>query len=101
MTGPPGAASLAHHSNASTIMTSSSSSGGISFGGLLRIWFIGLELTGYISWPFLQILFIGLKLTGDISWPWWLVLLPTIIPLGIVAILFLFLGVCLLLKIEV
>jgi hypothetical protein len=54
--------------------SSSSSSGGIGFGGLL------------------QILFIGLKLTGHISWPWWQVLLPTIIGLGIVGILLLILG---------
>lgn len=32
----------------------------------------------------LQVLFIGLKITGYISWPWWQVLLPTLIPLGVV-----------------
>jgi hypothetical protein len=32
----------------------------------------------------LQILFIALKLTGQITWSWWLVMLPTMIPLGIV-----------------
>lgn len=48
--------------------SSNSSSGGVSFTGLL------------------QILFIGLKLTGYINWPWWQVLLPTLIGLGIVAI---------------
>jgi hypothetical protein len=32
----------------------------------------------------LQILFIALKLTGQITWSWWLVMLPTLIPLGIV-----------------
>lgn len=41
-------------------------SGGITFNGLL------------------QILFIALKLTGFISWNWFLVLLPTLIPIGIV-----------------
>jgi hypothetical protein len=32
----------------------------------------------------LQILFIALKLTGQITWSWWLVMLPTLVPLGIV-----------------
>lgn len=49
--------------------SSSSSSGGIGFVGLL------------------QILFIGLKLTNFIAWPWWQVLLPVIIYSGIVAVL--------------
>lgn len=48
-------------------------SGGITFNGLL------------------QILFIALKLTGFISWNWFLVLLPTLIPVGIV-LLGLFIG---------
>lgn len=48
--------------------SSSSSSGGIGFVGLL------------------QILFIGLKLTNYIAWPWWQVLLPTIISLSILFI---------------
>jgi hypothetical protein len=52
----------------SDMPSSSSSSGGISFSGLL------------------QILFIGLKLAGYINWPWWQVLLPTWIGLGFVAI---------------
>jgi hypothetical protein len=52
----------------SDMSSSSSSSGGISFSGLL------------------QILFIGLKLTGYINWPWWQVLLPTWIGLGFVTI---------------
>jgi hypothetical protein len=34
----------------------------------------------------LQILFIALKLTGHITWSWWLVMLPTLIPVGIVAL---------------
>lgn len=36
--------------------TSSSSSGGIGFAGLLTILFIGLKLTGYISWSWLWVL---------------------------------------------
>lgn len=35
----------------------------------------------------LQLLFIGLKLTGYITWSWWCVFLPTLIPLGIVIVL--------------
>jgi len=48
--------------------SSSSSSGGVGFLGLL------------------QILFIGLKLTNFIAWPWWQVLIPTIISLSILVI---------------
>jgi len=48
--------------------SSSSSSGGVGFVGLL------------------QVLFIGLKLTNFIAWPWWQVLLPTIITLSILFI---------------
>lgn len=44
-------------------------SGGTSFLGLLTI------------------AFVVLKLTGVISWSWWLVLLPTLIPTGIVLLL--------------
>jgi hypothetical protein len=32
----------------------------------------------------LQVLFIALKLTGQITWSWWLVMLPTLVPLGLV-----------------
>lgn len=32
----------------------------------------------------LTILFIGLKLTHYIDWNWWLILSPTLIPLGII-----------------
>lgn len=35
---------------------SSSSSGGIGFGGLLTILFIGLKLTGYIDWSWWWVL---------------------------------------------
>lgn len=58
-----------------TMSSSSSSSGGISFVGLL------------------QILFIGLKLTNFIAWPWWQVLLPMIIYLGIVVFLLLLVAI--------
>ena len=37
----------------------------------------------------LQIVFITLKLCNVISWSWFLVLLPTIISVGLIAILFL------------
>lgn len=35
---------------------SSSSSSGIGFSGLLTVLFIGLKLTGYITWPWLWVL---------------------------------------------
>ena len=35
----------------------------------------------------LQVLFIALKLTGHITWSWWLVMLPTLIPVGIMAVI--------------
>lgn len=35
---------------------------------------------GFLGW--LQLLFIGLKLTGYITWAWWQVLLPLIISIG-------------------
>ena len=41
--------------------------------------------------PALQLLFIALKLTKFIDWSWWLVLLPTIIPAGIIGVLLLIL----------
>ena len=53
--------------------SSSSSSGGIGFVGLLTVLFIGLKLTGYIAWS------------------WWWVLSPLWIgPLVIIALLLLF-----------
>ena len=36
--------------------TSSSSSGGVGFVGLLTVLFIGLKLTGYINWSWLWVL---------------------------------------------
>ena len=50
--------------------TSSSSGGGISFGGLLTV------------------LFIGLKLGGVIDWSWWWVLSPLWIGFSIIALVF-------------
>ena len=57
--------------------TSSSSSGGIGFFGLLAI------------------VFITLKLTGVIAWSWWWVLSPLWIPLALVlsVVLLMFVGV--------
>jgi hypothetical protein len=37
-------------------MTSSSSSGGIGFSGLLTVVFIALKLTGNIAWPWVWVL---------------------------------------------
>ena len=45
--------------------TSSSSSSGIGFTGLLTVLFVGLKLTGYINWS------------------WWWVLSPLWIPLAV------------------
>jgi hypothetical protein len=45
--------------------SSSSSSGGIGFCGLLTVLFVGLKLTGYINWS------------------WWWVLSPVLISSGI------------------
>jgi hypothetical protein len=36
--------------------SSSSSSGGVSFTGLLTVLFIGLKLTGHITWPWIWVL---------------------------------------------
>jgi hypothetical protein len=36
--------------------SSSSSSGGIGFSGLLTVLFVGLKLTGHITWPWLWVL---------------------------------------------
>jgi hypothetical protein len=51
--------------------SSSSSSGGIGFFGLLTLLFITLKLTGYIDWS------------------WWLVLLPAYGPIAIVLLILL------------
>lgn len=39
-----------------TMSSSSSSSGGIGFSGLLTVLFVGLKLTGHITWPWLWVL---------------------------------------------
>ena len=47
-----------------------------------------------INWPFftlLGLLFIGLKLTGYITWPWWIVLAPIWGPVVLGILLFLIL----------
>ena len=36
--------------------SSSSSSGGVGFSGLLTVLFIGLKLTGHITWPWIWVL---------------------------------------------
>jgi hypothetical protein len=41
---------------------------------------------GVLGW--LTILFIGLKLTGYITWPWWWVLAPMWIPVSILLFFF-------------
>lgn len=49
--------------------SSNTSSSGIGFGGLLTVLFIGLKLTGYISWSWwwvLSPLWIGLALSVTI-----------------------------------
>jgi hypothetical protein len=43
-------------SRSKTMSSSSSSSGGIGFSGLLTVLFIGLKLTGYITWPWVWVL---------------------------------------------
>lgn len=54
---------------------STSTSGGIGFGGLLTI------------------VFITLKLLGKITWSWWLVLCPIWIPLAILVALLVVVGI--------
>lgn len=57
------------YSNRLHVVHDNNSSKGIGFFGLL------------------QIVFIVLKLCGVINWSWWYVLLPTIIPIGLVAMI--------------
>jgi hypothetical protein len=38
---------------------------------------------GFFGW--LTLLFVGLKLTGYISWSWWWVLAPALVPVAILA----------------
>lgn len=42
--------------------------------------------------PLLTVLFIGLKLTGHIDWSWWIVLSPTIVPLGLAMLIVMVIG---------
>jgi hypothetical protein len=49
-----------------------------------RSYYGGMGLSGWLT-----LLFIGLKLTGHISWSWWWVLSPVWITFGLVAVLFL------------
>ena len=46
---------------------------------------------GFLGW--LTILFVGLKLTGYITWNWFWVLSPVLIPVSLVLILLLFAAV--------
>ena len=39
-----------------TTQNNSTASGGIGFPGLLTVLFIGLKLTGYITWPWVWVL---------------------------------------------
>ena len=57
-------------------MASNSSSGGIGFSGLLTV------------------LFVGLKLTGVISWSWWWVLSPLWISFGLVILILAVVALC-------
>ncbi len=57
--------------------SSSSSSGGIGFAGLLTVLFVGLKLTGYIAWSWLWVLsplWIGLAVALS-----FLILLPLVV----------------------
>ena len=42
--------------------------------------------------PLLTVLFVGLKLTGYISWSWWLVLLPAFVPVVVLVFLLAVIG---------
>ncbi len=57
-------------------MSNTSSSSGVSFVGLLTVLFIGLKLTGYITWSWLWVLS-----------PLWLALSLTFLVLSIVAVI--------------
>lgn len=47
---------------------------------------------GLTFWEGLTLVFVGMKLAGVIDWSWWLVLSPILVPLGIVALVFLVAG---------
>jgi hypothetical protein len=59
----------------------SSSSGGIGFPGLLTVLFVGLKLTGYISWPWVWVLS-----------PLWISALIGLTVVGILLVLYLIAG---------
>jgi len=47
---------MTHHSRRRMSSNTSGSSSGIGFSGLLTVLFIGLKLTGFISWPWIWVL---------------------------------------------
>lgn len=47
---------MPHRSRRNSPTMSSSSSSGIGFSGLLTVLFIGLKLTGHITWPWIWVL---------------------------------------------
>ena len=47
---------MTYRSRRNRTMSSSSSSGGVGFSGLLTIVFIALKLTGNITWPWVWVL---------------------------------------------
>jgi hypothetical protein len=47
---------MTYRSRRNRTMSSSSSSGGVGFSGLLTIVFIALKLTGNITWPWIWVL---------------------------------------------
>ena len=47
---------MTYHSRRNRTMSSSSSSGGVGFSGLLTVVFIALKLTGNITWPWIWVL---------------------------------------------
>jgi hypothetical protein len=51
---------MSYRSRRRTQMSSSSSSG-IGFSGLLTVLFIGLELTGHITWPWFWLHFLTIE----------------------------------------
>lgn len=42
-------------------------------------------------WTLLTVLFVGLKLTGFITWSWWLVLAPTYLSIPVILLVAIFL----------
>ena len=48
---------------------------------------------GLTMWGALQVMFIGFRILGLIDWPIWMVLLPMIVPVGIVLLCFAVAGI--------